>query len=348
MKGQKYIALLFFTLSAFIGLGQASLDTICTHQPPSHLAVPYQPNLVYHWNVGQGNIISKPDSNVITVDWSSAGAGHLPIWVVGVDTASGCVGDTSRSSLLITSPQNPATAVPATICEGEWAVLESTTSGPFKWQNGSTKPVIQFRAYRDTSVYLVSLNGECDNDTIHFNVDVLFRPEAGMSQLADTVERNSSITLMYDGYGSSDTHIEWFLNGYSEGVGQAVNLTFEKTGWNELAQLVSDGFCADTLWKDIYVDDGFAAHFPNSFTPNADGLNDYWIFSGVGHQRFTAEIFDRWGAKVFSWNENSVVKGWDGTKNGHKAMAGAYVYIVRIVDYRGNEHVYRDHFTLIR
>lgn len=327
---------------------QAAQDTICILQPPSNLTVPYQTGLVYQWNVGGGKIISKPDSNAIKVDWSSANAGTLNVWVTATDTVNGCPGDTSRTSLLITHPLSANQPPPTEICEGEWAILESVVPSGYAWEDGSTDRFYKFQPTHDTSVYLVAFNGKCDNDTIIYSINVLENPRAGISPLPDTVILNSSLQASYNRLGTANTQIEWFLNGYSEGMGRAINLHFTQGGWNQLAQLVSEGACIDTLWKDIYVYDQYTAHFPNAFTPNGDGKNDYWIFDGVGHQSFIAEIYNRWGELIYSWTSYDNLPGWDGSNKGNEAVQATYVYVVRITDLQGKEHVYRDHVTLLR
>ncbi len=65
-------------------------------------------------------------------------------------------------------------------------------------------------------------------------------------------------------------------------------------------------------------------YVPNSFTPNGDGLNDYFYVQGEAIQTFKMQVFNRWGDLVFESNE--VNKGWDGKFNGNLVPQGAYVY----------------------
>jgi len=68
--------------------------------------------------------------------------------------------------------------------------------------------------------------------------------------------------------------------------------------------------------------------FPKAFTPNNDGLNDFFGISNVfviqSLSRF--EIYDRWGLKLFeTFNKNDV---WDGNYKGVGQIPGTYVYKV--------------------
>ncbi len=49
----------------------------------------------------------------------------------------------------------------------------------------------------------------------------------------------------------------------------------------------------------------------NIFTPNGDGVNDVFRVDNTSLKTFKVEIFNRWGAKVYEW-ENDYTRGWDG------------------------------------
>ncbi len=66
----------------------------------------------------------------------------------------------------------------------------------------------------------------------------------------------------------------------------------------------------------------------NAFSPNGDGINDkFRLVTAADDELVSMEIFNRWGAKVFS--TNSLENGWDGTDgNGVPQEVGMYVYIM--------------------
>ncbi len=66
------------------------------------------------------------------------------------------------------------------------------------------------------------------------------------------------------------------------------------------------------------------AFLPNAFSPNDDGLNDYFKPICAGLNNYIFEIYNRWGELVYSDSPDS--KGWDGTFRGRPAEAGAYAY----------------------
>ena len=67
-------------------------------------------------------------------------------------------------------------------------------------------------------------------------------------------------------------------------------------------------------------------HIPNAFSPNGDGVNDFFKPIIEGNTVFyTFEIFDRYGTSVFRSTEQG--KGWSGKNQGQPASAGNYIWI---------------------
>jgi gliding motility-associated-like protein len=86
--------------------------------------------------------------------------------------------------------------------------------------------------------------------------------------------------------------------------------------------------CSDTIKKLVNHSNGSHPYvwIPNSFTPNADGLNDKLEL--IGHDKcdnYNFRVFDRWGNIVFETNDLSI--SWDGTKFGKDAEIEVYNYI---------------------
>jgi gliding motility-associated-like protein len=68
---------------------------------------------------------------------------------------------------------------------------------------------------------------------------------------------------------------------------------------------------------------------PNTFTPNGDGVNDYWSIKGI--ERFPAaivQIFTRNGQKVF--DSKGYAHPFDGTTSGAQLPGGVYYYIISL------------------
>ena len=75
---------------------------------------------------------------------------------------------------------------------------------------------------------------------------------------------------------------------------------------------ISVGECPVSIW------------FPNTFTPNGDGLNDTFHPVVTGIEKFSMQIFNRWGTMVFE--TTSPDPGWDGNFKGTPCPEGMFVF----------------------
>lgn len=78
--------------------------------------------------------------------------------------------------------------------------------------------------------------------------------------------------------------------------------------------------------------------FPNAFSPNGDGYND--VFRAKDGWKsivsFEATIFNRWGNKIYSWDDLN--GGWDGRWHGRVVKDGVYFVVVKATGADGIEY----------
>lgn len=90
---------------------------------------------------------------------------------------------------------------------------------------------------------------------------------------------------------------------------------------------------------------------PTAFSPNGDGLNDYFHMLGdvKNVSFFRMSVYNRWGQMVFSADD--VRSGWDGRLKGKDAELGTYYYVIKLV-YNGINgaisQMWKGDVTLIR
>ncbi|MGL5890245.1 MAG: gliding motility-associated C-terminal domain-containing protein, partial [Bacteroidia bacterium] len=113
--------------------------------------------------------------------------------------------------------------------------------------------------------------------------------------------------------------------------------------------LVTNAGC---LFADTFMIPDFtgssALYFPNSFTPNNDGLNETFKGFGEGVWEYDLQIFNRWGERIF--HTNNFTAEWDGKQNGQLVQEDVYVWIAtyRLNCDNGREIIRRGHVTVIR
>ncbi len=109
----------------------------------------------------------------------------------------------------------------------------------------------------------------------------------------------------------------------------------------------ADG-CWDTIQHPVEIGPEFTFFIPNAFTPNGDGVNDYFYGQGIGIVNYDLYIFDRWGNMIFHGHDLNDM--WNGKANGGDDMAqqDVYVWKVKLTDVFGKKHNYIGTVTIVK
>jgi len=87
-------------------------------------------------------------------------------------------------------------------------------------------------------------------------------------------------------------------------------------------------------------------YIPNTFTPNNDGKNDYFLAYGNHIGKFRMRVYNQWGEFVFE--SQNILQGWDGTYRGRTQPTGVYVYYVDVTFNSGVSKTFKGTITLLR
>lgn len=151
----------------------------------------------------------------------------------------------------------------------------------------------------------------------------------------------------YDMSSESVTIRTWW---FGEGLqSTAVNpvYTYSDTGLYEVRLNVETDYgCTDFIGGEIEINPYFSFYVPNTFTPNSDGRNDVFKGTGVGFTDVNMSIYNRWGQEIFYGKGLDV--GWDGTFLGAPVEVAVYVYRIEVLDWKGEQHVFRGRIQLLR
>ena len=92
--------------------------------------------------------------------------------------------------------------------------------------------------------------------------------------------------------------------------------------------------------SDCYGDSikGKIFNLKNAFSPNGDGINDYWELTGldVFSNNSTLQIFDRYGNMVYKEVSNTEFR-WDGKSNSRVLNSDTYWFVITA----GDERIYK-------
>lgn len=84
----------------------------------------------------------------------------------------------------------------------------------------------------------------------------------------------------------------------------------------------------------------------NVFSPNGDGINDYFMVDADFIVSLELTIYNRWGQVVF--HTDKMRDAWDGTLSGKESEIGGYNYVARIVNTNGEESIKTGTLILLR
>lgn len=140
---------------------------------------------------------------------------------------------------------------------------------------------------------------------------------------------------------------EWNFGGEESSQEQRPSHTFSQEGVYPVRLTITDIYgCQLSQVYDINIEEAFIL-MPNGFTPNANGMNDYFFPSFNFIAELELWVFNKWGEAIYhSTDRNSA--GWDGSFRGEKSPAGNYVYKLKYTTPDGRVKEETNVFVLIR
>lgn len=193
--------------------------------------------------------------------------------------------------------------------------------------------------YDSAGVYQVSLRvsaeGTCEDSAAVVETVVIHpRAQAAFGStpaIPDTLYLPNASVQFQD---SSQAGVEYF---WQFGDGQSSfavnpNHTYEVPGAYEVTLTVTDSAgCTSDTTRGLITVRSPELQVPNVFTPDGDGINDFWRVPYQGTEPVEVYIYDRWGRLVYTGNTLNQV--WDGVDDGGTdAVAGVYFYQIIVGD----------------
>jgi len=205
--------------------------------------------------------------------------------------------------------------------------------------------------YDQSGIYSVSLavidTHGCSDVAIYQNLVTVFpKPMAGFTYNPPSTNIYNPTISFYD---SSLDAVAWrweFGDGSGSEELNPVHVYATAGDFDVLQIVTSEHGCLDTLHSIIEIIPEYLYNIPNAFTPNDDGINDYFIGQGIGIKDFRMYIFDRWGLKIYETTDQS--KPWNGIYKGHHAQEDVYVYKIVLTDAFEKYHEFIGKVTLLR
>jgi gliding motility-associated-like protein len=337
----------FFTATSF---GSLPVDSICLGTKLFASAVISFPQgfLDYSWNWGDGtqyNFSSDFDTSHLYTEGGSY------LITLTIRDSLGCT-DTAQQWVYVEDASSQSVvSSDSLVCVGDPVkFIDSivTTTGTLVWDfaDGSVSQNVHHpvHSWDKAGTYIVTLTTiyqVCPSITSTLTVEVEDYPDINLG--ADTsICPGITGTIFINNQINPNQVMEW-------STGEITNtLSVVNPGryWASYTSPTAGCKTIDsiTVTRDCYL------NIPNSFSPDGDGLNDYFIpreLLSSGVTVFNMNIYNRWGELVF--NTSTIDgRGWDGKYDGKLQNMGVYVYVIDVVFANKVKKTYKGNVTLVR
>lgn len=220
------------------------------------------------------------------------------------------------------------------ICEnvnGAISGIIVSGSGPFTYYwDGDTSSLDISGVSSGSYDLLVEDSFGCSTSVLDILVTENGFPQANISYSPSEIFAGDTVVFIDESNGNIISSTFTLSDGTLVNDTMALEVYGDR-GVYDICLLVENSFgCFDSTCIEITVSPVFIdLVIPNIFTPNQDGINDYFSIEGVENY-YSIQIYNRWGQIVFS--ENPYITPWDGMAgNGKPLSEGTYYYILEYV-----------------
>ena len=309
------------------------------------------PDFTYTWT---GVSISS-GQNTPAIEVDSAGQYELTI----TNTNSGC-----ESTMLVEVEENEARPVGASLFMAEPSCY-GERDGVLDVENviGGTAPYLYAINSEDNFTDIDTYNnlpaGEYTlivQDVIGCEWDTLFQiaePEQVTADLgADQVIRLGEESELFVQTTGDVVAIAWTDNGQAGPIDIDFREIEPVQTTTYVVVVTNEAGCVGTDNVVVQVEDDPRVFAPNAFSPNGDGVNDFFtLYTDIAATEITSlAIFDKWGNQVFLKNNflpNIPEQGWDGIWRGKNMQPGVYVYSAFIEFRNGNKINFKGEINIV-
>jgi len=255
--------------------------------------------------------------------------------------------------------KDPATGADVKLENGVSFLWSSTPASVIPYPSIELNPVTYSPPLEDVTYKLVatdSMNCTAESsffyESIHVKADFSVEPDNGEAPLEVKVTDKSVRGLNYTWDFGDDSP-----DSISREKEPPAHIYYKPGEYTITLGIESAKHCkASAVSEKIKVEPS-SLSIPNVFTPDGDGLNDFFLVESTSLKYLSVKIYSRSGMKVFEFTgDGDKLKdwtGWDGHVNNSSAKAspGVYYYVIRargwddiIYDsreYRGFLYLYR-------
>ena len=317
-----------------------------------------QGTMNYAWNTGEtlSSIKVCPDSSQ-----------HFIVTITNATTTTQC---SNKDSIFITvNPLPVASFLPDSLkgCQPKQIIFTDKTksldAAYWEWNFGDSTAKVYNQnpkhIYYKNGTYTVSLKVKtlagCKDDTVMKNLITVYKRPKAIFVYSPLNPTNFSPEVDFKDY-STGTIQNWLWNfdDATSGNDNTSNIqnpshSYSSAGFYQVKLNVEtpDG-CTDDTIVSVHVKAEFTFYAPNAFTPNDDGVNDYFAPQGAGidENAFQLIVYSRWGEELFK--SEAMKNQWNGNAFGKPCPEGIYAWVANFKDLEGKSYQYKGVVTIIR
>lgn len=202
-------------------------------------------------------------------------------------------------------------------------VFNSNPPYQYAWSNGQSNATADNLALGTYTVTVTDANG-CSN-TSSAEIIQADNPIVQITPVNAEIVEGESVRLTANGA----VFYQWFPTSYLNCVNCQTVLAEPPYTMEYCVEGKDGNGCVDTSCVWIIVDTNCKDIFiPTAFSPNKDGLNDFFYIKGRCVQKYQMNIYNRWGTLIFSTSNGP--NKWDGTYKGVPCDIDTYFYQAEI------------------
>ena len=275
----------------------------------------------YSWT-GPNNFSSTLQNPSI----SSLALANAGTYTVTLSTSAGC---TASASVQVSVGALPVATASGgtTICQGSSTTLTASGGGTYSWSPtaglSSSTIANPVATPTDTVTYTVTVtnaSGCSSTASVKVNVVQSAYANAGVNK---TITQGESVTLNGTAAGTGITYY-WTPTSYLSGSTILNPTASPQSDITYTLHVVNTcGTATSTVFVRVYK----KLTIPNTFTPNADNVNDVWDITNLNsYPDASVNVFNRYGVTLFS--STGYATPWNGTYNGKAIPDGTYYYVI--------------------
>ena len=318
-----YSAPITINITSYPSIGLPAQTTVCQGL---ELRLQALGGDTYQWT-GPNGFTSTDENPVITDNATTAING---IYSVSV-TSNGCASFAS-TTVNVFPKVTVLVSNDATICEGastNISAAQSTGGLYYKWTPSTgldhdDQPTVTATPSQTTRYAVVVSNDGCYDDSKSVTVTVLKKPGANAGN-NETLKEGESVQLKGTATGDSVSYY-WTPADHLNNPNSLTPIASPVDNTTYTLHVISNNNCGEST-SSIFVRVFKKLIIPNTFTPNNDGVNDYWDIKEINtYPDNLVTVYNRYGREVFQ--STGYPKPWDGTYNNERLPVGTYYYII--------------------